>query len=49
MVISLAFGVLFATGVTLILVPCLFHMAEKIIAMWQVKDELSQTTPLEKS
>lgn len=31
MVVSLAFGVLFATGVTLILVPCLYSL------MWQVK------------
>lgn len=32
MVVSLAFGVLFATGVTLILVPCLYSV------MWQIKD-----------
>lgn len=31
MVVSLAFGVLFATGVTLILVPCLYSL------MWQIK------------
>jgi multidrug efflux pump subunit AcrB len=31
MVVSLAFGVLFATGVTLVLVPCLYSL------MWQVK------------
>ncbi|MEM7568766.1 MAG: efflux RND transporter permease subunit, partial [Pseudomonadota bacterium] len=31
MVVSLAFGVLFATGVTLVLVPCLYSLG------WQVK------------
>lgn len=31
MVVSLAFGVLFATGVTLVLVPCLYSL------MWQIK------------
>lgn len=32
MVISLAFGVLFATGVTLLLVPCLYLLGEQIAA-----------------
>ena len=30
MVTSLAFGVLFATGVTLILVPCLYLFGEQV-------------------
>jgi len=30
MVISLAFGVLFATGVTLLLVPCLYLLGDQI-------------------
>ena len=30
MVISLAFGVLFATGVTLLLVPCLYLLGEQV-------------------
>lgn len=33
MVISLAFGVLFATGVTLLLVPCLYLMGEQVSAV----------------
>ncbi len=32
MVISLAFGVLFATGVTLLLVPCLYLLGEQVAA-----------------
>lgn len=36
MVVSLAFGVLLATGVTLILVPCLYSL------MWQVKHGLKR-------
>ena len=32
MVISLAFGVLFATGVTLLLVPCLYLLGEQVSA-----------------
>jgi multidrug efflux pump subunit AcrB len=32
MVTSLAFGVLFATGVTLVLVPCLYLLGEQVIA-----------------
>jgi multidrug efflux pump subunit AcrB len=32
MVISLAFGVLFATGVTLLLVPCLYLLGEQVYA-----------------
>jgi hypothetical protein len=30
MVTSLAFGVLFATGVTLLLVPCLYMLGEQV-------------------
>jgi multidrug efflux pump subunit AcrB len=32
MVTSLAFGVLFATGVTLLLVPCLYLLGEQVFA-----------------
>jgi multidrug efflux pump subunit AcrB len=32
MVISLAFGVLFATGVTLLLVPCLYLLGDQVAA-----------------
>jgi hypothetical protein len=34
MVISLAFGVLFATGVTLLLVPCLYLLGGQVSEHW---------------
>jgi multidrug efflux pump subunit AcrB len=34
MVTSLAFGVLFATGVTLVLVPCLYLLGEQLATRW---------------
>ncbi|MGQ9426941.1 efflux RND transporter permease subunit [Gilvimarinus sp. F26214L] len=37
MVISLAFGVLFATTVTLVLVPCLFLVGEQITERWNLR------------
>lgn len=37
MVISLAFGVIFATGVTLVLVPCLFLVGERFTERWNLR------------
>lgn len=37
MVISLAFGVIFATTVTLILVPCLFLVGERVTERWNLR------------
>lgn len=37
MVISLAFGVIFATTVTLILVPCLFLVGERFTERWNLR------------
>jgi multidrug efflux pump subunit AcrB len=41
MVISLAFGVVFATGVTLILVPCLFLVGESAKQNFSEHDDIS--------
>jgi multidrug efflux pump subunit AcrB len=35
MALSLGFGILFATGITLVLVPCLYLLAEDGISAWQ--------------
>ncbi|MEX1032137.1 MAG: efflux RND transporter permease subunit [Cellvibrionaceae bacterium] len=37
MVISLSFGVIFATTVTLILVPCLFLVGERVTERWDLR------------
>jgi multidrug efflux pump subunit AcrB len=42
MVISLAFGVLFATGVTLLLVPCLYLLGEQVSAFMLRKKQSLQ-------
>ncbi|MEM6580486.1 MAG: efflux RND transporter permease subunit [Pseudomonadota bacterium] len=39
MVTSLAFGVLFATGITLLLVPCLYLFGEQFSAFWLARKQ----------
>jgi hypothetical protein len=42
MAISLGFGILFATTITLVIVPCLYSIAEDIkraLANWHPRDE----------
>ena len=47
MAVSLAFGVLFATIVTLVLIPCLYLIVEDIKALFRRKKKVSQTeTPV---
>jgi multidrug efflux pump subunit AcrB len=42
MAVSLAFGVLFATIVTLVLIPCLYLIVEDIKALFQRKSKVSK-------
>jgi multidrug efflux pump subunit AcrB len=41
MVTSLAFGVLFATGVTLVLVPCLYLFGEQVGSLLRPRVEVA--------
>ena len=47
MVTSLAFGVLFATGVTLVLVPCLYLMGEQLVGRALRRDDVAADAALD--
>ena len=51
MAISLAFGVLFATAITLFLVPSLYLMLEDFLSLWDRRSKAvgRDTSPMESS
>jgi multidrug efflux pump subunit AcrB len=45
MAISLGFGVLFATGITLLLIPCGYLIMDDFISLFQGKADVAHSTP----